>query len=53
VTVTREADAVLARPSEARQGEVWRLLLFIVLGLLVLESLLARRFGDYERRESG
>jgi Aerotolerance regulator N-terminal/von Willebrand factor type A domain len=51
VLVTRDIDEVLARPTEARQGEVWRLLLFIVLGLLILESLMARRFGDYARRE--
>jgi hypothetical protein len=52
VPVAREADAILARPSEARQGEIWRILLFLVLGLLALECWLARRFGDYERRES-
>ena len=32
------------------EGEIWKILMFLVLAILVVELYLARRVGDYARR---
>jgi hypothetical protein len=50
IEVTRDAGSVMKARTEIRQGEIWRSMLIAVVALLVLETFLARRFGDYQRR---
>ncbi len=45
-----QAPRAESSDGQRQEGEIWKFLLFTVLGLLFLESFLAQRFGDYSKR---
>ena len=47
LTVAEEAVAADEGPREAAGGELWKALLWGLLGLVALELILSWKFGDY------